>query len=55
MVSRTTGVRRLSFEPQAGDIQPIYEDIDYACGAIFLYVIVDAFGKQGGLVAVLAF
>jgi len=55
VISGTTRICGLGFEPQAGDIQPIYKDVDYASGAVFLNVIVDALRKQGGLVAVLTF
>jgi hypothetical protein len=48
-----SGSRKKDTDPFSPDpFSP--EDVNYACGAVFLYVIDDAFGKQGGLIAVLA-
>jgi hypothetical protein len=55
VVAGTAGVRVLCFEAQSGDIEAINEYINYANDAVFFNVIVDAFGKQGALLAILAF
>jgi len=48
-VRRTPGVVRLSLEAKIGQVRFIDEEIDYANCAVFGSVIIEAFGKQGGL------
>lgn len=55
MVGGSTGVVGFHLEPQPRQIQIIDENIDHPNRAVFHNIVIKALGKQGGLVAILAF
>ena len=54
MIAGTPGVRKFGPKAQPRDIQVIDEHIDHPDRAVFFYVIIESFWKQGALAAVLA-
>ena len=55
MVAESACRLRRHLEPQSRQVQLIDKHVNHANCAFFSDVIVDAFGKQGGLIAVFAF
>ena len=54
MVGRASRLVGLGLEAKIGQVQLIDEDIDHPYRAVFSYVVIETFGKQRGLSAVLA-
>lgn len=55
MESRASGLCSFCLKAKTRDIQLVDKDINNPSEAVFIDIIIDAFGKQGGWVAILSF
>ncbi len=55
VVAGPAGIGGFCLEAQTGQVQAIDKNVDHSRGAVFIDVVINAFGKQGGLITVLAF